>query len=98
MESTTKERSIAADPIVGVACVHRAQSLHCFGQPAVRAVHEQMEVVVQQAISKYLDLEHFTDLAEESTKFDSINVAEEDRLPIDTPVGDVMKTVGWIEA
>ena len=98
MESTTKERSVTADPIVDVSCVHRAESLHCFGQPAARAVHEQMEVVVHQAISKYLDLEHFADLIEESTKFDPIDVIKEDRLTIDTPVGDVMKAVERVEA
>jgi len=43
-------------------------------------------------------LERFADLAEEPTEFDSVSVAEKDRLTIYTPVGDVMKAVGRVEA
>jgi len=98
MESATKERPVTTDPIVDVPCVHRAESLHSVGQPAVRTAQQQMEVVIHQAISKHFDLERFADLAAEPTEFDSVSVSKEDGLTIYAPVGDVMQAVERVEA
>ncbi|MGB7877285.1 MAG: hypothetical protein WBL31_00875 [Ilumatobacteraceae bacterium] len=93
VESTTEERPVSSHPVVDVAGVQRTQTLHRVGQPSIRTVPEQVEVVVHQAIRVRPNAEPVEHIGEPLTEFDAIAVVEEHIGMVDSTIHHVVPAV-----
>lgn len=97
-ETTTEDRAVPAEPVVDMAGVHRAQTLHRFGQRSIRTLEQQMKMRRHQAIGVGDDAESLEDVGEPLTELDAVGVVAECRPTIDGTVHDVMERLGKVRS
>lgn len=74
-----------------------ADELHRGGQHLIGTVHDEVVVVVHQAVRNDRDAEALARLADELAEMDSISIVEEDPLSVDAAIDDVMAGSGKID-
>jgi hypothetical protein len=90
VESPTKECTVAAESIVHMSGVERAEPLHGIRQPPLRTVPELVEMVVHQAVRVCPNAESIEHIAETLTELDSITFGEEHGGMIDPTIHHVV--------
>ncbi|HSP29296.1 MAG TPA: hypothetical protein VLN74_12155 [Ilumatobacteraceae bacterium] len=93
MEAPTKEGTVPAQSIIDMARVQGTEALHRVGQVSVRAVPQQVEVVVHQAVGVRLDAESIEHVGQALPELDSIALSEEHVSVVGSTIHHVVPSV-----